>query len=181
MDSDRLEVDLGRKLDPSSKMDRSAALKEALFRHGDDQAKRFFSIREIFELTWNVPGSTRRTVAVRIEGLPETGIAGLRDYFGNDLSFEVADMVIESYDKEQSIGGVQFESEAHRARISWQCHLKLPAKNGAYPQRARLEGMAVIGLDGDNEIVGARMTSICLTRPDIPAKRVGLRTVPLAA
>jgi hypothetical protein len=81
---------------------------------------------------------------------------------------------------ESKLGGELFRNERLRCRISWYCNLAVPNPQPGKPKRQRLEGIAVVGLDASNNIVGARMTSISLSRPDVLAKHVAWRTLPRA-
>lgn len=180
MDSRRIERELGRPLGPSSKLDRSVALMDALFEHGQEQARAFLPVRDLLEGSWNRPGSATQ-LPTPIGGLPADGIEGLRRTFGEELRFQVADMTIEKLERSEKPeerqrvpGGEPFEDEALRARISWYCNVR-----GDGGRRGRLQGIAVLALDSSDRVIGARMTNIALSRPDIAASRhAAVRTLP---
>jgi predicted acylesterase/phospholipase RssA len=172
MDSDWLEKELGWSLGFSSKMDRSASLMDSLFRHGEAQAKAFLPVRDLVQ-QWNDPRANV-TKMITVNGLPPDGIAGLRTVFGAPtMHFQVVDLILEA--PNLKFGGPKFKNETRRARISWCCHLAVPV--AGQPKRQRLEGIAVVGLDKNNQIVGARMTSIALLWSDMPSKPVVWRTL----
>jgi len=174
MDSDWLEKELGWSLSFSSKMNRSFSLMDHLFRHGETQAEAFLPVRDLVQQEWNDP---KASVTVRVDGLPPNGIAHLRTSFDAPaMRFQVVDLTLETPNLDS--GGFEFKNETRRARISWCCHLAVPNPAPGQPKRQRLEGIAVVGLDSNNQIVGARMTSIALLWPDMPSKPVGWRTLP---
>ncbi|WP_333709843.1 patatin-like phospholipase family protein [Malikia spinosa] len=62
IDDKAMQANIGSNLGFSSKLDRSRRLKNALIAHGDDQARKFLAVRELFVKYFNQPKQDVRTL-----------------------------------------------------------------------------------------------------------------------